>query len=253
MTAAPSGTEMAGDVVIVTGSTSGIGEAVARRLAGLGAHVVVNSARSNEAGQRIAAELGDAIYVQGDIGDPATAAALVDGALERWGRLDGVVNNAAMTVPVALVDFEQLDVDHWERVLRVNVIGTFLVTRAALPALRASGHGWIVNITSVGGLRQMASSMPYAASKAAVNHMTKIMARFVGPDVRVNAVAPGLIETPWTAVPSFDAMRERFLEVAPLRRTGTADDVAAACLGVIQSPYTTGQVFTVDGGINLVL
>jgi ketoreductase RED2 len=215
--------------------------------------VVVNSARSADAGRRLAADLPDAVYVQGDIGDPATAAALVAAAQQRWGRLDGLVNNAAMTVPVALADFEQLEVEHWDRVLRTNVIGTFLVTQAALPLLRASGSGWIVNVTSLGGIRQMASSLPYAASKAAVNHMTKIMARFAGPEVRVNAVAPGLIETPWTAVESFDAMRERFLEVGPLRRTGTPEDVARACLGLIASEYTTGAVLTVDGGIGLVL
>ena len=148
---------------------------------------MINSVRSNKAGERIASELPDAVYVQGDIGDPATAGRLVDAAVERWGRLDGLVNNAAMTVPTPLADLAGSTAEQWEQVLRVNVIGTFLVSQAALPHLRASGDGWIVNITSLAGVRQGGSSLPYATSKAAVNHLTTLMAKFTGPEVRVNA------------------------------------------------------------------
>ncbi len=244
--------DLTGKAAIVTGSASGIGEAVARRLAAAGAGVVINSVRSNETGERIAGELPDAVYVQGDIGDPATAGRLVDAAVERWGRLDGLVNNAAMTVPTPLADLAGSTVEEWENVLRVNVIGTFLVSQAALPHLRASGDGWIVNITSLAGVRQGGSSLPYATSKAAVNHLTTLMAKFTGPEVRVNAVAPGLVDTPWTVGERWDVVRERIKETVPLHRSGTPDDITDAVIGLITSRYATGQVLVVDGGTSLV-
>src|SRR5215831_4225495 len=150
--------DLAGKAVIVTGSSSGIGAAIARRLSGLGAGIVVNSASSPEAGQRIAAELADAVYVQGDVGDPATAAALVAAAERRWGRLDGLVNNAGVTIDVPLHDIGAVTVEHWDKVLRTNVVGTFLVSQAALPLLRRAEDGWIINITSLAGVRQTGSS-----------------------------------------------------------------------------------------------
>src|SRR5262245_15279297 len=118
----------ASKAVIVTGSSSGIGAAIARRFGGLGAGVGVNSASSAEAGARVAAEIGDAVYVQGAVGDPATAAALVAAAEQRWGRLDGLVNNAGVTVDVPLPDLDGVRVDHWEKVLRTNLIGAFLLS-----------------------------------------------------------------------------------------------------------------------------
>ena len=244
--------DLTGKAAIVTGSASGIGEAVARRLAGAGAGVVINSVRSNETGERIAGELPDAVYVQGDIGDPATAGRLVDAAVERWGRLDGLVNNAAMTVPTPLADLAGSTAEEWEQVLRVNVIGTFLVSQAALPHLRASGDGWIVNITSLAGVRQGGSSLPYATSKAAVNHLTTLMAKFTGPEVRVNAVAPGLVDTPWTVGERWDVVREQIKATIPLHRSGTPDDITDAVVGLITSRYATGQVLVVDGGTSLV-
>lgn len=242
--------DMTGKTVIVTGSSSGIGEAIARRLSGLGAGVVVNSASSAEAGRRIAAELSDAIYVQGDIGDPVTSTALVSAAEERWGRLDGLVNNAGVTVPVPLPDLGSVTVDHWEKVLRTNVIGTFLVSQAALPLLRRADDGWIVNITSLAGIRQTGSSLPYAVSKAAANHLTQIMAKYAD-GVRVNAVAPGLVATPWTA--EWHDRKSGVELVAPLHRVATPDDIADACLALITTRYATGETLLVDGGLGLVI
>jgi ketoreductase RED2 len=244
--------DLTGKAAIVTGSASGIGEAVARRLADARCGVVINSVRSNETGERIANELPDAIYVQGDIGDPATANRLVDAAVERWGRLDGLVNNAAMTVSTPLADLAGSTAEQWEQVLRVNVIGTFLVSQAALPHLRANGDGWIVNITSLAGVRQGGSSLPYATSKAAVNHLTALMAKFTGPEVRVNAVAPGLVDTPWTVGERWDVVREQIKANIPLHRSGTPDDITDAVIGLITSRYATGQVLVVDGGTSLV-
>jgi ketoreductase RED2 len=243
--------DLTGKAVIITGSSSGIGAALARQLAGLGAGIVVNSASSPEAGQRVASELADAVYVQGDIGDPATAAALVAAAEQRWGRLDGLVNNAGVTTDVPLDDIDAVTVEHWDKVLRTNVVGTFLVSQAALPLLRGADDGWILNITSLAGSRQVGSSLPYAVSKAALDHLTTIMARYAGGGVRVNAVAPGLVATPWT-----ETWHDRKAGVelaAPLHRVATAEDIAEACLAVISTRYATGQTFVVDGGLGLVV
>jgi ketoreductase RED2 len=243
--------DLTSKAIIVTGSSSGIGAAVARRLAGLGAGVVVNSATSAEAGQRIAAELGDAVYVQGDIGDRATAPALVAAAEQRWGRLDGLVNNAGVTIEVPMPDIAAVTAAHWEKVLRTNVIGTFLVSQAALPLLRKSGDGWIINVTSLAGVRQTGSSLPYAVSKAALNHLTTILAKHADGGVRVNAVAPGLVDTPWTD--GWDQQKARVQRVAPLHRVATPEDIADACLALISTPYATGQTLVVDGGLGLTI
>lgn len=243
--------DLSGKAIIVTGSSSGIGEATARRFAGLGAGIVVNSASSVEAGERVAGELADAVYVQGDIGDPATGPALVGAAQERWGRLDGLVNNAGRTVPVALPDIEAVTAEHWDTVLRTNVIGTFLVSQAALPALREADDGWITNITSIAGVRQTGSSLPYAVSKAALDHMTTIMAKHAGNEVRINAVAPGLVATPWTE--DWGALHEGVTAMAPLHRVATPEDIAEACLSFAALTYATGQVLVVDGGLGLVI
>jgi ketoreductase RED2 len=243
--------DLTGQAVIVTGSSSGIGAAIARRLSSLGAGVVINSAKSAEAGQRLAAELPDAAYVQGDIGEPATATALVAAAERRWGRLDGLVNNAGVTVSVPLPDIDAVTVEHWNTVLRTNVVGTFLVSQAALPLLRRADDGWVINITSLAGVRQTGSSLPYAVSKAALDHLTTIMAKHAGDGVRVNAVAPGLVATPWTQ--DWHERKAGVELVAPLHRVATADDIADAALALIGARYATGQTLVVDGGLGLVI
>ena len=172
-------------------------------------------------------------------------------AEDRWGRLDGLVNNAAVTAEVPLADIDDVAVEHWRKVLDVNVIGTFLVSQAALPLLRQSGDGWIVNISSIAGIRQIGSSLPYAVSKAAVDHMTTLLAKHAGGNVRVNAIAPGLVATPWTQ--TWDALKEGVVAIAPLHRIATPDDIADACDGLIGTRYATGQTLVVDGGLGLVL
>jgi ketoreductase RED2 len=243
--------DLTGQAVIVTGSSSGIGAALARRLSGLGAGVVVNSASSRDAGMRVAAELADAVYIQGDIGDPATGPALVAAAEDRWGRLDGLVNNAGVTVGVPLHDIDAVTAEHWEKVLRVNVIGTFLVSQAALPLLRRAPDGWIINITSLAGSRQTGSSLPYAVSKAALDHLTAILAKHAGGGVRVNAVAPGLVATPWTQ--DWHERKAGVEQIAPLHRVATAEDIAEACMAFISTRYATGQTLVVDGGLGLMI
>jgi len=237
-------------VVVVTGSSSGIGAEVTRSFAAIGAGVVVNSARSVAEGEAVAASLPDAMYVQGDITDPQAAQGLVDAALDRWGRLDTLVNNAGTTAVIPHHDVEAASVDVWRRIFEVNVFATWTMTLAALPALRES-KGSVVNISSVAGLRPTGSSIPYAASKAALNHLTVLLAKVVGPDVRVNAVAPGLIDTPWTA--DWEFQRAAVEAVAPLKRIGQPHDVAEVVLALARAAYVTGQVVAIDGGLTIAL
>jgi ketoreductase RED2 len=239
---------LAGQVVAVTGSSSGIGAATARAFAALGASVLVNSSRSIGEGEAVAASLEDARYVQGDITDPGVPGRIVDAALDRWGRLDVLVNNAGTTVVIPHHDLEAASLDVWRRIFEVNVFGTWAMSVAALPALRQAG-GAIVNVASVAGVRPTGSSIPYASSKAALNHMTVLLAKVVGPEVRVNAVAPGLVDTPWTA--DWDAVRAVVQQVAPLKRSGRPEDVAEVIVALARAEYVTGQVVGVDGGMSI--
>jgi len=238
-----------GHVVMVTGSSSGIGAATARAFADAGASVLVNSAHSLQAGREVAASLPDALYVQGDITEPDVPARLVAAALERWDRLDVLVNNAGTTKVIPHQDVDAATVDVWRRIFEVNVFGTWAMTVAALPALRAA-RGSVVNVASVAGVRPTGSSIPYAASKAAVNHMTVLLAKVVGPEVRVNAVAPGLVDTPWTA--DWDVIRQVVTQMAPLKRSGRPEDVAEVILSLARAAWVTGQVVVVDGGMSTV-
>lgn len=236
-------------VVIVTGSSSGIGEAVARAFAAAGDRVVVNSAHSVDAGQAVAASLPDAIYFQADVSAEPQAKALVAAALERFGQVDVLVNNAGTTSVIPHGDLDAATDEVWDRILRVNLMGTWYMTRAAVDALRAGAGGAVVNITSLAGVAAVGSSVPYAVSKAALNHLTRLLANVLGPQVTVNAVAPGLIDTPWTA--GWDAVREAWSARAPMGRSGTPEDVAQACLYLAGASFVTGQVIVADGGMNL--
>ncbi len=238
----------AGQVVAVTGSSSGIGAAAARAFAATGASVLVNSSRTIAEGEAVADSLPDALYVQGDITDPAVPERLVSAALDRWGRLDTLVNNAGTTAVIPHHDLQAASVDVWRRIFEVNVFGTWAMSVAAVPALRAAG-GAIVNVASVAGVRPTGSSIPYAASKAALNHMTLLLAKVVGPEVRVNAVAPGLVDTPWTE--DWDVVREVVRQVAPLKRSGQPEDVAEVIVSLAHAAYVTGQVVVVDGGLSI--
>jgi ketoreductase RED2 len=239
---------MSSRVVLVTGSTSGIGLATARRFSDMGDTVVFNSAHSVEAGEHLASVTPNSHYLQADIANAQDCERLVKDVLERYDHLDVLINNAGTTKIIAHHDLEAASVDVWREIFEVNVFGTWQLSVAAMPSLKQS-RGSIVNVSSVAGVRATGSSIPYAVSKAALNHMTTLLAKVSGPEVRVNAVAPGLIDTPWTN--DWDAIRTYVSNVAPLRRSGTAEDVADVIVALATTSYVTGQVVVVDGGLTI--
>lgn len=242
--------ELDGMVAIVTGSSSGIGERTAQRLSELGASVVVNSASSVAAGEAVANALpGPAIYVKADISDPQQCQQLIDATVERFGRLDLLVNNAGWTTVVPHDDLDALTDEIFRKTFEVNVFGTWVLTKSAMPLLKQS-EGHVVTITSIAGVRPVGSSIAYSMTKAALNQMTRLLAKSHAP-VRFNAVAPGLVATPWTA--DWTALHEGMKHVNPMKRSATPDDCAEAVLALVRNRYVNGEIFVVDGGITQVM
>jgi NAD(P)-dependent dehydrogenase (short-subunit alcohol dehydrogenase family) len=242
--------QLDGRVALVTGSSSGIGAAVARSLAAQGAKVVVNSRSSVGAGEAVAAEVGG-LYRRADVSDPEAARGLVSGVVSELGRLDVLVNNAGTTRVIPHQDLDAATPEIWADIYATNVIAPFVLTTASVAHLReAPGGGAVVNVGSLAGLRPTGSSIPYAASKAALHHQTRLLAKVLGPAVRVNAVAPGLVDTPWTA--DWAEARAGIEAVSPMRRISTPEDVAPLVLALATSPLVTGEVWVVDGGLGLV-
>jgi ketoreductase RED2 len=242
--------DVKGKVALVTGSSSGIGAAVARRLAEAGAAVAVNSRNSTAAGEAVAAEIGGR-YHQADVADPDAARALVAKVAAEHGRLDILINNAGTTRVIPHADLEAATPEIWGEIYATNVIAPFVLTTAAAPHLRAAPDGGvIVNVGSLGGVRQGGSSIPYAASKAALHHQTRLLAAVLGPEIRVNAVAPGLVDTPWTE--DWHDIRAAVKSISPLKRVPGPDDIAGPVLALVTSGLVTGEVWVVDGGLHLI-
>jgi ketoreductase RED2 len=234
--------------VLITGSSSGIGAGIARAFAERGARVAINSSASVTAGTQLADELGG-IYLQADVGDASQAQELPQRAAEALGGLDAVINCAGTTDFIPHQDLQAAGPEVWRRIFEVNVFGAWSVITGAIESLRESGRGQVINITSTSGTRPDGSSIPYAASKAALNHVTALLAKSLGPAVRVNAIAPGLVDTPWTA--DWPEAHERVRQVVALRRPGVPVDIGVACVLLAEASYITGAVLPVDGGLSL--
>lgn len=237
-------------VALITGSATGIGRAVALRCAKAGLAVAVNYSRSeteaNETFEFVRRLRVPALLCKCNVGDDAGVRAMVKRVIQELGGLDVLVNNAGTTHFIQHDNLEALTDSVWDQILQVNLKGTFYCCRAAMPALLESG-GTIVNVTSVAGSSGLGSSIPYAASKAAINCMTKSLARAFGPRVRINAVAPGPVLTRWLA--DHADMVERSLALTPLGRAADPDDIADAVMFLaLGNSLMTGQIVTVDGG-----
>jgi len=240
-------------VALVTGSTSGIGESIARRLSRDGYAVIVHSRRSAEAGHSLARELGEAAYVQADLANDADRVRLVREAVAAWGRLDVLVNNAGVSRVIPHADLAAATPDIWHELHEVNVVAPFRLVaeaQAALQAAAAQGRAaCVVNVSSHAGIRPKGASIPYAATKAALNHVTRLLALSLAPHIRVNAVAPGLVDTPMTA--DWTQAQALWRDKAPMRRAASPEDIAQAVSMLVASDYLTGEILLSDGGLNL--
>jgi 3-oxoacyl-[acyl-carrier protein] reductase len=237
-------------VALVTGSATGIGRATAWRLAERGYAVTVNYSKSKaeaeETAEGVRSRGAKALVYAASVADDTAVRAMVERTTEEFGRLDVLVNNAGTTHFIPHTDLENLTEEIWDELLAVNLKGTFFACRAAMPHLKAR-RGAIVNIASVAGLAGSGSSIAYAASKGGVITLTKSLARAFAPEVRVNAVAPGPVQTRWLA--EHQDMVEQAMTLTPLKRPATADDIADATVFLAETiTLMTGQVVVVDGG-----
>jgi 3-oxoacyl-[acyl-carrier protein] reductase len=243
---------------LVTGASTGIGRSAAVALAKNGHNVVVNFSRSEEAAKITARECASAgaraLLYRCDVSDDDSVRAMLAATEKEFGRLDVLINNAGTTVDVEPKNLEGMTVEDWNRVFNVNVLGLFLVSRAASPLLKKSPNGCIVNTCSIAGLRPSAQPLPYAASKAAVANLTKTLANALGPQIRVNAVAPGWIEGDWmkrTLAENYEGLMARRAKYTPLKRCCTEDDVADSMLSLIlHNRFVTGEIIIIDGGFS---
>jgi 3-oxoacyl-[acyl-carrier protein] reductase len=245
---------------IITGGGTGIGAAVARALAARGWRVLINYTKSEAEARETAgtcnAAGGEALVARGDVARDADCQTLVERAVATFGRLDALVNSAGITKFVPAKDLEALTGEDFERIVAVNLKGAYQMARAAASALKASGHGAIVNISSHSAFTGLGRSMAYAASKGALNTLTLSLARALAPEVRVNAVCPGFVDTRWTKgamdEARYPAFKAGVAESAPLKRMTTSEDVAEAALWFIEGGRAiTGQFLVVDGGNHL--
>ena len=241
-------------MALVTGSTSGIGLGIARRLTECGYRVILHSRSSRDVGAALATELATD-YVQADLADDDERRRLIKAAVEVAGHLDVLVNNAGVSAVVDHRDLRAANPDLWRDMYEVNAIAPFRLVAEAEEHLRAAAAeqgrpGSVVNIASHAGIRPKGASIPYAASKAALIHTSRLLAVALAPDIRVNAVAPGLVDTPMTE--RWADAQALWRERAPMRRAATPDDIAATVLSLIESDYVTGECVVVDGGLGLV-
>jgi 3-oxoacyl-[acyl-carrier protein] reductase len=248
--------QLSGKGAIVTGSAVGAGRATALELAKRGASVVINYSRSEEEAKEAAAEVerlgAKALLVRADVSQDQEVRTMVKRARDAFGSVDVLVNNAATTAFVSFPDLDGLTEDQWDRILAVNLKGPFFCSRAVAGPMREAGEGAIVNVASVAGIRAVGSSIAYAASKAGLINMTIALARVLAPEVRVNCVAPGFIDSRWLRQglgQVFEPAKQRTAEQTPLRRVSTPEDIAQVVLSLIEgADFVTGQTITVDGG-----
>lgn len=251
-----------GSVVIVTGASRGVGAATAKQLAARGANVLVNVSKSVAEAEAVAetcrAQGVSAIVCRGDVAADDDCRAIAAAAMAEWGRIDGLVNNAAATAFCAHADLEGMASDDFQRILAVNTLGPFQMTRAVAPHMKAAGTGAIVNVSSVAGLYGIGSCLGYVASKGGLNMLTVALARALGPEIKVNAVCPGFIEGDWLRQgmgdQRYDSVKTKLESGTPLRSVNSPDDVADNIIWLLEGATNiTGQTFTIDSGMSLMI
>lgn len=247
--------ELNDKVALVTGASRGVGAATARLFAKEGCRVAINYRRSRAEADTVVAEIGaNAVAIAGDVASDADCREMVSRTVDHFGRLDILINNAGTTRFIDFPDLEAVTDEVWDEILGANLKGVFQCARAAAPHLRANGDGVIINVASIAAFIGAGSSIPYCASKAAVVNLTVSLARTLCPEIRVNAVAPGVIDGEWLK----RGLGDRFSEVmnakaaeAPLQKVSQPEDVAVAILGLVRADLITGQTLPVDAGAML--
>jgi 3-oxoacyl-[acyl-carrier protein] reductase len=249
-----------GAVCIVTGGATGTGAACARQLASKGCRVVVNFSRSEGDAREVVAacqQAGSAaVALRADVADDAQCRSLAQGALERWGRIDALINSAGVTKFAHAARLDALSAEDFQRIYAVNVIGAYQMIRACAPSMKQRGEAAVVNISSMSGILGIGSSSAYVASKGALNALTLSLARALAPEIRVNAVCPGMIETCWHKQRFDEAgyakFKAEYENSAPLGKAASADDVAEVALWLLEGArMVTGELILVDGGRHL--
>lgn len=239
-------------VALITGSTSGIGSAIARRFSTEGITVALHSKQSVNEGLALSRELSGASYTQADLSRDGEVRRLVEAVLDKHGQLDILVNNAGISEIIPHSDLKSATPEIWHQHYGVNVVAPWLLISEAEAELRTAASrgrpGCIINISSHAGVRPKGASIPYAVSKAALNHMTRLLSLALAPEVRVNAIAPGLVDTPMTK--SWTAAHELWQNRAPMRRGAMPEEIADVAYMLSESTYLTGEVIVADGGLN---
>ena len=247
-------------VIIVTGSATGLGSAIVKQVAAKGARVVINYTKSEKEAHETEAVcdyLGvESILCKADVSVDEDCSRMADLSMEKWGRIDGLVNNAARSVFANSKDLEALDGQQFMDVYSVNVVGAYQMTRAAAPHMKAGGDGSIVNVSSISALTGAGSSIAYVASKGALNTMTTALARALAPEVRVNAVLPGAFPSRWwgdgLGEEGAKALFESFTKQVPLKETADVDSVARTVVWLLEdAAFTTGEMIKIDSGMHL--
>jgi 3-oxoacyl-[acyl-carrier protein] reductase len=247
-------------VAIVTGSATGVGAAAAILLASKGCNVVINYTRSKDEAEATAAECrakgAETIVYQGDVSDDDACRGMAKAAADKWGRIDYLINNAARTKFNPYPNLDGVSKQDFLDIYAVNVVGAYQMVRAVTPYMKKQGSGAIVNDSSIGGVTGIASSIPYAASKAALNLMTKSLAHVLAPEIRINTVVPGMIQTRWLkggmGEDQYQAMLKSQGEQLPLKKVATAEDIAEVLVWFLESAHLiTGESLIVDSGIHI--
>lgn len=248
-------------VSIVTGSATGLGAAVAIKLAERGSRVVINYTKSEkeakETLEMVKSKGVDAILAQGDVGEDADCRRIAQTAVDKWGRIDVLVNNAGTTQFANHADLEALTAEDFFCIYKVNVVGAYQMIRACAPHMKKVGKGSVVNVSSIAGVTGVGSSVAYAASKGALNTMTLSLARSLAPEIRINAVCPGFIGTRWFSdrfgEAQYEKIRKQQEATTPLARAGTPEDIAVSVVFFAGegSDHITGETLMTDAGMHL--
>ncbi len=237
-------------IALVTGSAKGIGAAIATKLSEQGYKVVINSIHSEKEGTALAHKLGQgSYYIQADISQKDQCVMLMQSIENHYGQLDVLVNNAAFASPfIEHKNLAALDEDLFLQNFNVNVLSAFRLAKMAVPLLQASDNANVINISSIAGLKPVGSSIAYAVSKAALNHLTTLLAKALAPKIRVNAVAPGVIETSRVQGGSAQTLTHSIIDKTLMRRAGKVEEIAQAVDFILKCHYLTGEIISVDGG-----